>query len=102
MAVLTAIYDLDISKYIVNQSSGWAKFLEDYGMIPGLLVILSGIYIYYSSIKAKSDVWSYIQKIIFFLVSSGLVFYLFEIFLNKIASDNLITFLMISFAINLI
>ncbi len=102
LSVLTGIYDLEISKYIVNQNSVWAKFLENYGMIPGMLVILSGIYIYYSSIKTKSNTWSYIQKVIFFLVSSGLTYYLFEIFLDKIASDNLITFLIISFAINLI
>lgn len=102
LSVLTGIYDLEISKYIVNQNSVWAKFLENYGMIPGMFVILSGIYIYYSSIKTKSNTWSYIQKVIFFLVSSGLTYYLFEIFLDKIASDNLITFLIISFAINLI
>ncbi len=87
---------------LVNQNSGWAIFLENYGMIPGLIVILSGVYIYYSSIKARSNVWSYIQKVFFFLVSSGLTYYLFEIFLDKMASDNLITFLIISFAINLI
>lgn len=102
LSVLTGIYDLEISKYLVNQNSVWAKFLENYGMIPGMFVILSGIYIYYSSIKTKSNTWSYIQKVIFFLVSSGLTYYLFEIFLDKIASDNLITFLIISFAINLI
>ena len=102
LALLTGIYDLEISKFIVNTNSGWAKFLENYGMIPGLFVILSGVYIYYSGIKEESNVWGYIQKVVFFLVNSGLTYYLFEILLNKIVLDNLVLFLAISFAINLI
>lgn len=102
LAVIFGIYDLEISKQLVNQNSDWAKFLEDYGMIPGLFVILSGIFIYYSNIKARSDVWSYVQKVVFFLVSTGLTYYLFEILLYNIPSDRLIFFLVISFAINLI
>ena len=102
LAVIFGIYDLDISKQIVNQNSGWAKFLENYGMIPGLFIILSGIYIYYSFIKTKSDVWSYIQKVVFFLVSSGLIFYLFDILLSDIVSDHFILFLIISFSISII
>jgi membrane-associated phospholipid phosphatase len=102
LAVIFGIYDLDISKQLVNQDAGWAKFLENYGMIPGLFVILSGIYIYYSVIKTKSDVWSYIQKVVFFLVSSGLIFYLFDILLGSIATNNLIVFLIISFSISII
>ena len=102
LAVIFGIYDLDISKTIVNQNSSWAKFLQDYGMIPGLFVILSGIYIYYSFIKIKSDVWSYIQKVVFFLVSSGLIYHLSEIIIGDLVSNNLIVFLIISFAISLI
>jgi len=102
LAVVFGIYDFDISKQIVNQNSGWAKFLQDYGMIPGLLVILSGIYIYYSNIKTKSDIWSYIQKVVFLLVNSGLIFYLFDILLGQTVSENFIVYSSISFAINII
>jgi len=102
LAVISGVYDLEISKQIVNQNSVWAKFLENYGMIPGLLVILSGIYIYYSFIKNKSDVWSNVQKVVFFLVGSGLIFHLFDILFDVIASNHLVTFLIISVAINLI
>jgi membrane-associated phospholipid phosphatase len=102
LSVIFGIYDLDISKQLANQNSGWAKFLEDYGMIPGIFVILGGIYIYYSYIKSKSDVWSYIQKVVFFLVSSGLIFYLSDILLNNFVSDHLIIFLIISFSISTI
>jgi len=102
LAILFGMYDLEISKIIVNQDSVWVKFLENYGMIPGLIVILSGIYIYCSSIKIKSGVWSYIQRIVLFLVSSGLIFYLMDILLDKLVLDNFIAFLIIAFASNLI
>ena len=102
LAVIFGIYDLDISKQLVNQNSVWAKFLQEYGMIPGLLVILSGIFIYYSLIKTKSDVWSYVQKVVFFLVGSGLIFHLFDILFDSVALSHLVTFLIISVAINLI
>jgi membrane-associated phospholipid phosphatase len=102
LAAVFAIYDLQISMIIVDTDSGWAKFLENYGMIPGLLVILSGVYIYYSCIKTKSDFWSYVQKVVFFLVSSGLIFYLFDIFLHIAESKYFITFLIISFSISII
>ena len=102
LAVIFGIYDIDISKTIVNQYSSWAKFLENYGMIPGLVIILSGIYIYYSFVKTKSDVWSYTQKIVFFLVSGGLIFYLFDILLGNVVTNHLIIFLIISFSISII
>jgi len=102
LAVIFGIFDLEISKNLVNQNSGCAQFLQDYGMIPGLLVILSGVYIYYSFIKTKSDVWSYIQKVVFFLVSSGLIFHLLVQLLGSIATNHLIIFVLISFAISII
>ena len=102
LAVVLGIYDLDISKSIVNQNSNWAKFLENYGMIPGILVILSGMYIYYSYIKINSGVWSYIQRVVLFVVSSGLIFHLFEIIIGEFVTNNLIVFLIVSFAISLI
>jgi len=102
LAVIFGGNDLEISKNIVNQNSGWAKFLENYGMIPGLFIILSGIYIYYSFIKIKSDVWSYIQKVVFFLVSSGLIIHLFDQLLGSIATNHLIIFVIISFSISII
>ena len=76
-------------------------------MIPGLLVIFSGIYIYYSFIKQRSDVWSYLQKIVFFFVSTGLILYLFDIIISNTINENfvinnLITFLIISFGISIL
>lgn len=102
LSVIFGIFDLEISKNVVNQNSIWAKFLENYGMIPGIFVLLSGVYLYYSFIKIKSDAWSYIQKVVFFLVSSGLIFHLSEIIIGNFVTNNLIIFLVISFAISLI
>lgn len=102
LAVVFGIYDLEISIDITNQNTVWAKYLENYGMIPGLLVILSGIYIFYSFIKSKSDIWSYVQKVVFFLVSSGLIFYLFDILLGNVVISQLIIFSIISFSISII
>jgi membrane-associated phospholipid phosphatase len=102
LSIFFGIYDLDISKQLANQNSVWAKFLENYGMLPGLFVILSGVYVYYSFIKTKSDIWSYIQKVVFYLVSSGLIFYLFDIILGNVVTDLLLTFLIISFSINIV
>lgn len=102
LSIIFGIYDLEISRSIVNQNSTWAQFLQEYGMIPGILVILSGVYLYYSFIKTKSNVWSYIQRVVFFLVSSGLIFHLSEIIIGDFVTNNLIVFLIISFAISLI
>jgi len=102
LAVILGIYDLDISKQLVNQNSVWAKFLENYGTVPGLIVILSGIFIYYTSIKSKRDIWSYIQKVVFFLAVSGLIFYLFDILFDDSVSNHLIAFLIVSFTVTII
>ena len=102
LSVFFGIYDLEISKHIVNQNSVWAKFLENYGMLPGLLVILSGIYIYYSAIKTKTDVWSTVKKVVFFLVSSGLIFHLFDIVFENVASDHFVTYLIVAVVINVL
>lgn len=107
LAITFAFYDLEISEQIVNQNSGWASFLEKFGMIPGMLVIFSGIYIYYSTIKQKSGAWSYVQKVVFFLANTGLIVYLFDIIISNTASENffinhLITFLIIAFTISIV
>ena len=48
-----AFTDLQISISVVNQNSGWAIFLENFGEIPGLLVLYLSTQItlaYYSSL----------------------------------------------------
>lgn len=102
LAIIFGVYDLEISKQLANQNSVWAKFLENYGMIPGLIVILSGIFIYYSYIRLKTNIWSYVQKVILFLAGSGLIFYLFDILFDETVSNHFITFLIFSFSLCII
>jgi membrane-associated phospholipid phosphatase len=40
-----AFTDLQISIRLVNTFSGWARFMEKFGEIPGLLILLSGTFI---------------------------------------------------------
>jgi membrane-associated phospholipid phosphatase len=40
LAVVFAVYDLQISQALYNPDSTWAQFLEAYGQIPGLIVAL--------------------------------------------------------------
>ncbi len=101
LSVIFSFYDLEISKQIADQNSSWAIFLENFGMIPGIFIILSGIFIYYSSSLTKTDVWSYIQRIVFFLVCSGLIFYMFDIFFENAVSNYFISFLIVSFFITI-
>ena len=51
-----AFTDLQISTWLANTSSGWAKILEDFGEIPGVLVLYTGTFIsllYYLSSRNK-------------------------------------------------
>lgn len=45
LAIIFAFYDLEISISVVNTQSKWAKFIERYGEIPGLLVIVIAVFI---------------------------------------------------------
>lgn len=55
LAFLFESSDLFLSSILYNPESGWAKFFEMYGEIPGLIVSLIGIYIYFSSNKLSSN-----------------------------------------------
>ena len=104
LAIIFSNYDLEISIQIANQNSVLAKFLENYGMIPGLIVILSGIFINYSSLSKRINIWSYIKKTVFFLTSSGILLYLADIIVSNnsrenIIEDHFIVSLIISFSV---
>lgn len=55
LAFLFESSDLFLSNLLFNPLSGWAKFLEHYGEIPGLIVSLIGVYIYFTSNKLSSN-----------------------------------------------
>jgi membrane-associated phospholipid phosphatase len=43
LAVLFGIYDLDISRTFASPDSGWGAFVEAFGEIPGLIVIIAAL-----------------------------------------------------------
>ena len=55
-AFLLESSDLWISVSLYNPNSGWAVFLEKFGEIPGLLVILMGIHIYIVTLRTSSNI----------------------------------------------
>lgn len=68
-AFLLESSDLLISTSLYNPDSGWAKLLEKYGEIPGLIVVLVGIHIYVVTLKESSN----LKTILFtgFLLTTG-------------------------------
>ena len=68
-AFLLESSDLWISINLYNPNAGWAIFIEKYGEIPGLIVILIGVHIYIVTLKASSN----IKTILFtgFLLTTG-------------------------------
>ena len=85
-AFLLESSDLWISINLYNPNSGWAIFLEKYGEIPGLLVVLTGIHIYIVTLKASSN----IKTILFngFLLTTGSLITLYIFWLLSLAFSN--------------
>ena len=55
LLVISGLYDLQISQLIVNQNAEWAKVIEGYGELPGIITILTAIFIYYKKKKHSSN-----------------------------------------------
>ncbi len=108
LAGFFAITDLQISILVVNESSGWAIFLEKFGEIPGLLVLLSALYICQASINLLSNKKNIIVLIVFFLAALFIVIYLIIVVYRGLVGNydllekNIISFLTVALAANLI
>ena len=69
---LTAYFtftDLQISISVVNQNSGWAIFLENFGESPGLLVLYSGSVIFIAWYKPGSKLKYYSFSVFVFIAT---------------------------------
>jgi membrane-associated phospholipid phosphatase len=75
LAFLFESSDLFLSNILYNPSAGWAKFLEMYGEIPGLIVTLIGIYIYFNTNKLSSNSKRILTYFFLLLVSTAGVIY---------------------------
>lgn len=79
LAIVFSFYDLEISKTFVNENAGWAIYLEKYGMLPGLLVILFGIFTHYSYLNFNASKITKVKKIVLFASASGIFLYIINI-----------------------
>ena len=69
LAAYFAFTDLKISISVVNQNSGWAIFLENFGEIPGLLVLYSGAVIFIAWYKPRSKLKHYSFSVFVFIAT---------------------------------
>ena len=76
LAAYFAFTDLQISRSVVNQNSGWATFLENFGEIPGLLILYFCTHIYLTIYSSKFRLRKITFSIILFLASAFLSGYL--------------------------
>jgi len=76
-AFLLESSDLWISVTLYYPNSGWAIFLEKYGEIPGLIVVLIGIQIYIVTLKTSSNIKSILFSGLFLTTGSLITIYIF-------------------------
>lgn len=67
LAAYFAFTDLQISISVVNQNSGWAIFLQNFGEIPGLIVLYFAAIIFFTSYKTENRLKYYSFTIFVFL-----------------------------------
>jgi membrane-associated phospholipid phosphatase len=83
-----AFTDLQISISIVNETSVWANFLERFGEIPGLLVIITAVYIFSANYSPASKLRRIIISSLLFIGITFLVIYLAVVIYNGLHSNN--------------
>jgi hypothetical protein len=67
-----------ISINLFNPNSSWAIFLEKFGEIPGLIVILIGIQIYIITLKTSSNIKSILFSGLLLTIGSLIAIYIFR------------------------
>jgi len=88
LAAYFAFTDLKISISVVNAESGWANFLQDFGEIPGLLVLFCSAHIYLAKYSSVSRLTIILISIILFLGASFLSAYLVIIIFNGMTGSS--------------
>lgn len=106
LAFLLESSDLLISINFYDPQSIWAKFLERFGEIPGIILILISIYIYFSGNKLSSNSKRIIFYFFMMLASTGLMIYmnyliaLYILQINFKVFNQVLFLILISSAIN--
>ncbi len=84
-----ALNDLNISETIVNPRTGWAKLLEQYGELPGAVVVIFGILIFSIQFKKSSVIlFIAIQSILVIALSVILLYLSYLLLFNITSSSN--------------
>lgn len=85
LAIVFGIYDLQISILVVDKQSIWGIFISDYGEIPGMIVILSSIFILDRNRTPLNEKKNIIVSLIILIILTLLIYYWFNaIVINKI------------------
>ncbi len=87
-AFLLESTDLWISINLYNPNAGWAIFLERFGEIPGLLIVLTGIHIYIVTLRKSSNIKTILFTALFLTIGSLITIYIILTLSNAAANNS--------------
>ncbi len=82
-----AFSDLQISNSIVNPNAGWAVFLERYGELPGLLIIILGIFLFSQKLNYNSKIEILIVRMVLVLGETVILTYFMFVVLQNVTGS---------------
>jgi len=82
-----AFSDVQISNSIVNQNAGWAVFLERYGELPGLGIIILGIFLFSQKLNYNSKLKLIFVKVFLVLGETVTLTYFILVVLQNVAGS---------------
>ena len=84
LAVVFGIYDLQISQFLFNHNNSLAKIVQNFGEIPGILVGLFAIFVYFAGTKFKTKEREKLSLLVGVIISTGLLFYILKIIFEAV------------------
>jgi membrane-associated phospholipid phosphatase len=88
LAGYSAFNDLSISETFVDQNTGWAIFLEQYGELPGTIIIIWGILIFSVQFDSSSTFIFAVTQLILTSAMSLILLYMSYILLFNFTSSS--------------
>ncbi len=82
-----ALSDLQLSNIIVDENTPWAQFLQQFGEIPGLIIIIVGIFIFAQMVKLKSKKTLLAVRMFFILGETFTLTYLIFVVIQSITGN---------------
>ena len=78
LAIVFGIYDLQISQFLFDQNNPLAKLVQNFGELPGILVGLFAIFVYFAGTKFKTKGREKLSLLAGVIISTGLLFYILK------------------------